>query len=396
MPETSTIRENLKRLRVERGLSQEGLAEKSGLSKATIAKLEQGRRQGERTTTLMRLANALDVELGELVGKRERLGEDRDGASVLAVRDAILSPSLLPGLPGLDAEDHGDPTPLPDLTAAVTTAWEAYWAGEFGKVAAAVPGLITEARLTHRSLGPAAAAPLAQAYQLGACLMVHFGRDDLAAIGAERGIVAAAEGDDEWQWATVQGTYAWVLHHQARLAEAEDLAMRVAEQIEPSFSAPDEHLAAWGNLLMTALAPACAAGKDPKDYVSKAAAAAERIGHRVDVYQTGFGPATVAMQAVHAYAVLKKPGQALKAAKNVRVGNLRGISRARHLLDVARAHVDAGQPRAAETTLAEARAMSRVWFRHQGLARTLAAEVREIQTRPSPVIRAMCRDLGIE
>lgn len=395
MPEGGVIGHNLKRLRRERGLSQEGLAEAAGLSRDTIAKLEQGRRRGERTSTLMRLANALDVELTELTGKRERLGADRNGGSVLAVRDALLSPSLLPGLPGLDEGDDGEPTPLPTLSAAVGRGWDAYWRGDFGTLVATVPGLISEARLTHRSLGAAAAPLLGQTYQLAACLLVHLGRDDLAAIGAERGIVAAAEGDDEWQWATIQGTYSWVLYHQARLEEAERPALRVAEQIEPSFSAPDPHLAAWGNMLMTALAPMAASRKDPRELLSMAAAGAERLGRRVDVYQTAFGPATVQMQAVHAYAVLKEPGKALAAAQQIQPGALRGISYARHLLDVALVHMDARQPQAAEARLEEARRLAPVWFRHQGVARTLVADVRETLTRPSPTIRRLADAVGL-
>jgi transcriptional regulator with XRE-family HTH domain len=396
MSESSTIGDRLKRIRRERGLSQEGLAEKSGLSKDTIAKLEQGRRRGERTTTLMRLANALDVELTELTGKRERLGPDRDGGSILAIRDVLLSPTLLPGMPGLDATDDGNPTPLPELQAAVTAGWDRYWSGDFGTLTALVPGLVTEARLTHRSLGSASAGMLAQAYQLAACLMVHLGKDDLAAIGAERGIRAAAEGGDEWQWATVQGTYSWVLYHQARLEEAERLAVAVAQQIEPSFSAPAAHVAAWGNMLMTALAPAVASGRDPGDYISMAAAGAERLGGRVDVYETAFGPATVRMQAVHAWTALKEPGKALSEAAKIRTGELRGISRGRHLLDVAQAHTDARQPRAAVIRLQEARDMSPVWFRHQGVARSLVAEVREIETRPSPAVRSLARSVGLD
>ncbi|MFC4906168.1 helix-turn-helix domain-containing protein [Actinomadura gamaensis] len=396
MPETSTIGTNLKRIRRERAMSQEGLAERAGLSRDTVAKLEQGRRQGERTTTLMKLATALDVDLTELTGRRERLGGDRGDASVLALRDALLAPSLLPGLAGLDVDDDGAPTPPHELRAAVGRGWDLYWAGDFGSLTAALPGLIGETRLAHRTLGAAVAASLAQAYQLAACLLVHFGKLDLAALSAERAVTAAAEGDDEWQWATTHGTYAWVLLHQARLEEAERVAVLAAARIEPSFSAPEAHLAVWGNLLMTALAPAAAAGRDPSDYIDSAAAAARRIGHRVDAYQTAFGPATVRMQAVHAWATLKDPGHALAEARHVRPGELRGISYSRHLLDVAQVHVDARQPRAAETRLAEARATSRVWFRHQAIARSLVAEVREITTRPSPTIRSLVGELGLD
>src|ERR1044072_5649786 len=99
MPEASTIGENLQRLRQERGHTHERRAEKAGLSKDTIAKLEQGRRLGERTTTLVKLANGLDVDLTELTGKREHLGSDRDGGRVLAIRDVLLAPLAAPLAP---------------------------------------------------------------------------------------------------------------------------------------------------------------------------------------------------------------------------------------------------------------------------------------------------------
>jgi transcriptional regulator with XRE-family HTH domain len=393
--ESSTIGDRLGRIRREHGLSQEDLAERAGLSRDLIAKLEQGRRSSCRITSLMKLANALDVELTELTGKREHLGAERDGGSVSAIRDAILSPSLLPGLPGLDADDAGEPTPLPELEAAVSRAWDSYWAGDFGPLVATVPGLITEARLTHYSVGPAASAVLAQAYQLAANLVVHFGRTDLAAIGAERGIAAASEGDDEYQWAAVQASYAWVLLNQARMVEAEKLAMAVAKQIEPSFSAPDAHIAVWGKLHITALWPAVTAGKDIAGYISMAAAGAERIGRRIDAYQTTFGSSWVATHAVHAYTVLKEPGEAFKAAKRVRPGELRRITLGTHLLDLAQAHVDARQLRTAAMRLQEAQHMVPVWFRHEETARSLVADIRERETRPSPIIRSLVRAVGL-
>lgn len=396
MTETNTIGDRLRMLRRERGITQDELAERSGVSKDLVSKLEQNRRQSARITTLARLANGLDVELSDLIDKRDRIGTDRDGGSILAIRDVLLSPSLLPGMPGMDAADDGTPTPLPELQAAVAAGWGHYWRGEFGPLAATIPGLIGEAQTTRQAAGPAAAGMLAQAWQQAACLMVHLGRDDLAAIGAERAIRAAAEGDDEWQWATVHGTYSWVLLHQARLTEAEELAARIAQRIEPSFSAPDAHLAAWGNLLMTALAPAAAAGKDVADYVAMASAGAERLGRRVDIYETAFGPTSVQMQTVHAYAVLKEPGKALDAAKKVKPGELRGISRGAHLLDVATAQTDARRPRAAVETLRTARDMAPVWFRHQGIARSLVREIREVETRPSPGLRSLVNALGIE
>jgi len=392
----STIGVNLRRIRRERGWSQEALAERSSLSKDLIAKLEQGRRTSCRITSLMNLANALDVDLTDLTGKRERLGTDRDGGSVLAIRDAILSPSLLPGLPGLDADDAGEPTPLPDLQAAVSKAWAQYWRGQFGPLTAAIPGLITEARLTHRSRGLPACIALAQTYQLAAALMEQFGKTDLAAIAAERGVVAAASGDDPLQWAAVQRTYAWVLFNQARPGEAEKLVLQVAEQIEPSFSAPIDHVAVWGSMLITALWAAVAKGTDVTDMAAMVSAGAERVGRRVDAYQMYFGPSEVAWHMVHAHTVRKEPGLAFKVAQKVNAAELQRIKSGRHLIDLAQAHVDAQQPRAAAVRLADAERLSPVWFRHMEVARSLVREIREAETRPSPATRALVKSMGLD
>jgi transcriptional regulator with XRE-family HTH domain len=92
-------------------LTQEQLAASSGVSKDLIAMLEQNRRQSARITTLAKLANALDVEMSELLDRRPRLEGGMD-VSVLAIRDALLSPDYLPGF---DSDDSGEPTPLAEL-----------------------------------------------------------------------------------------------------------------------------------------------------------------------------------------------------------------------------------------------------------------------------------------
>jgi hypothetical protein len=351
-----------------------------------IAKTEQGRRQ-PRLSVLAKLADALDVPLSELLDNRPRLDGHRDGASVLAIRDALLSPSQLPGI-SLSTDD-GEPTPLPQLRAAVAEAARLYWAGAFAALAAILPGLIREARLTAQAAGPEASSLLAQSYSLAAEFMVHMGKEDLAAVAAERGITAAIASNDELLHAMLEGNYAWVILHQGRLTESERLAADAADRIEPSFSAPAQHLAVWGSLLMNALAPAAAAGREITEYVSLASAAGERLGRRVSIYQTSFAPATVHMQACHAYAVTREPAKALAYARKIAPGDLTGISYGRHLLDVAQAHTDARHPAAATAVLNQARTQAPVWFRHQGVARSLVNDLVEQQKRLSPALREL-------
>jgi ATP/maltotriose-dependent transcriptional regulator MalT len=189
----------------------------------------------------------------------------------------------------------------------------------------------------------------------------------------------------------LQGTYGWVLLHQGRLEEAERIASAAAEWIEPSSSASAQDVAAWGSLLMTALGPAAAAGRDTaEDYIRLAGAAAARLGRRVRIYQTSFAPASVHMQATYTYAVRREPAKALEAAGKVRPGDLPGtISRGRHLLDVAQAHVDARHGQAATSVLTEAHKLAPVWFRHQGVARVLVSELLEQQNRLSASLREL-------
>ncbi|MEX0775283.1 MAG: helix-turn-helix transcriptional regulator [Phycisphaeraceae bacterium] len=77
---TKRFAENLRRLRQERGISQERLADAAGLHRTHISLIECDRRS-VRLETLERLALALGVEPAELVPPLLRKGARRDGSS---------------------------------------------------------------------------------------------------------------------------------------------------------------------------------------------------------------------------------------------------------------------------------------------------------------------------
>ncbi|WP_235989800.1 helix-turn-helix domain-containing protein [Streptomyces ureilyticus] len=81
------IGDRIARLRMRRKLTQEGLAERAGLSVDVVRKLEQGVRQTARLTTLNALARALDVEPSTLVGQPAtfEVRDEEDQPSVLAL-----------------------------------------------------------------------------------------------------------------------------------------------------------------------------------------------------------------------------------------------------------------------------------------------------------------------
>jgi transcriptional regulator with XRE-family HTH domain len=386
MDAESTLSGSLKRNRREKGLTQEQLAERSGLSVVLVAKIEQGTRRST-IDTLAKLAEALDIPLSELLDKRPRLGPDNPDASVLAIRDVILSPALLPGVPA-DADPERS-IALDELTRSVESALQIYRAGDFITLTALLPNLISEARVTAGITGNAGQELLARTYDLACFLLVQFGRDDLASIGAERAVAAAKASNNEVLWALELGTYSWVLLHQGRFGEAEKLAVEAAEGIAGSFSAPAENIAAYGSLMTRASAPAASSGKDVKEYLSAAAAAGVKLGRKIKFHNRLFSSATVYKESCHAHAVRREPGLALEAARQIRPGDLQGVDQARTLLDIAQAHTDASHLAAAVRRLAEARAIAPTWFPHQGVARVLIDDLFEMQSRVSPELREL-------
>ncbi len=64
----ATLGEKLKDARRRAVLTQEELAEKSGVGVATIIRLERGQIEEPRVSTLRKLAGALDVDARELIG----------------------------------------------------------------------------------------------------------------------------------------------------------------------------------------------------------------------------------------------------------------------------------------------------------------------------------------
>ena len=60
----------LKELRKKAGWSQQKLAEKAGLSYNVITKVEQGAAKNPNIKTMIKLADAFEISLDELVGRK--------------------------------------------------------------------------------------------------------------------------------------------------------------------------------------------------------------------------------------------------------------------------------------------------------------------------------------
>lgn len=73
------IGDNIKRIRKQAGLSQQDLAERCGISKSQLSRMESGEQENPLIKTIIPIATALGVSLDEIV-----FGEDAESMTYLS------------------------------------------------------------------------------------------------------------------------------------------------------------------------------------------------------------------------------------------------------------------------------------------------------------------------
>ena len=66
------LADNIKRLRKKKGLTQEKLARMADIANNTLVKIEMGMAKEPTITTIRKIADALDISIDEIVGRRNK------------------------------------------------------------------------------------------------------------------------------------------------------------------------------------------------------------------------------------------------------------------------------------------------------------------------------------
>jgi transcriptional regulator with XRE-family HTH domain len=399
------IGENIARLRTLADLTQEELAAKAGVSVDLIRRLEQTSWMTARITTLYHIANALDITLSVLLTQPNVLRpseRDRDQGGVLAVRQALTPTKNR----AFRIDQASELLSAVELQQSAREGWRLYRSGQFSTLAALLPELISAGELvTQQSTGQqqaSAFATLVDAYLLAGQLVVQLGYDDLGYIAVQKAITAAEHSNDLNLRAVAFTIFSWVFLHQGRLAEAEDVALDMANDIEPSFTkeTPVE-LSVWGVLLGSGMWAASRNEKYEKaaDILTLIQAAAHRVGEDRYDYSMVFGPTQAAIQAVALAVDRGDFGQALHLTQQVpQTGNVPLTTTTRYLLDVAHAQCAEHKNADALTTLLEVQRLAPEWMRYQVLAREIARALLTKQGAARsrlPGLRELATYLGI-
>lgn len=404
MTENLTIGERVAYYRRRRGMSQEALAGLAGRTSDWLGKVENNRHELDRLSVIRRLADALDVAVGDLIGYPTLLDwtSDSGTSTVPALRAALMDyRQLTPILdaPGADAE----PPELVELEREVNAVFDAYQASRFGFAAGRAPLLLADALLATRQYtgGDSARAHelLAMSYQAAASVLTKLGESDLAWMAAERGLAAAQQANNTSITGSLFRSVAFALLSNGRHEPAMQLVESAAAFLQPTLTDGDAELHSVYGMLFLAGSMAASRSEDrgrTGDYLREAEESAARMGGDGNYLWTAFGPTNVAIHRVNTAMELGDAQLAAEIGPGLNTEGLPVERRVRHLLDVARAFNQTGRRDDGISTVLDAERMAPEQVRHHYLSRQLVLSwVRTTVGRPPVELDRLARRMRV-
>ncbi|MEV7506111.1 helix-turn-helix transcriptional regulator [Streptomyces sp. NPDC093018] len=370
---SANLGERLRDTRKRRGLSQRELSERSGVSLSLIRKLEQGERNDTRLETARQLASALKVPTTRLITEHTEAPASADTVNRWApVHDALAAtPDPTRAAPEAPTYDG--------VRDALQAATPLFSTDRFDALRTVLPPLLRDMEALTET-DPRARPLRARLLELTGWLMTQTRQFDAAEMALER---ALDDATDHVQTAATINTQCWLLLRRGKLAQARELAVRWADEVEPRISrATPSELSTWGWLLLRLSAAAIRDNRpgEAEDALRLAHSAAVALGRECtpegDFLRT-FGPVTVALKRTENAMVAGQSDKVLTLASRILADSLKATSnnRNRHLLDVANAHTQLRQYAEAMDTFQKIRAGSPQWLPNQQYARDVLGRI---------------------
>lgn len=332
------IAQRIRGWRLERGMTQQVLADRATLDRSYITKIENGQSRLDSRSTIDAIAAALGVSYADLTG--QPLHPDTPAARVAhahvhRLRGALLSSSL---------GDGGDAPlrPLAELAEVVDRCSAAWQECDYAAAAAGLDSAITSLHATLADPDTDMAGRERAAFQLVLALDVAtwtarvLGYYDLAyALSSRQVEVALTQGHLPHLLGLARFTQALTVSatgtgpdpvRRVALRLAERAIDELAPQVGRDGGRRQEVL---GMLHLAAMRTAVAAGSDGADHLTEARRLAERTGETTSM-RLYFGPTNVAIWEVHAAVERREGGRTAEIAQRVDLGAI--PSRARRTM----------------------------------------------------------------
>ncbi|HBF79405.1 MAG TPA: transcriptional regulator [Streptomyces sp.] len=330
----------IKRLRLERHLTQQALADLAQIPYNTLTKTEQGRLPAS-PYLIGAVARALRVEVATVTGQpyRAELRADELDVLIQPIREAL-------DLFDLGADPDVTPRPTQLLHDAIEGFHAAVRAGSIKQVAGELPGTITEVTTeAHRAGTTEGWLLLASLYRTAYDVTSKLGHPDLATIALDRMEWAAHRASS----AVFGGMYRYMralTHLRAGQYRIGDriikMGLDVLEQEEPG--RVRDVVTGQLNLGAAVIAGRAKAQDRAEAHLQEAGRLATKTGEAAEVHWLAFGPTNVSVHRVSVLAELDEYGSAAEAGEAVRIPpGWPASRRSHHYAELARAQMWTGQ-----------------------------------------------------
>lgn len=392
MTDDMTIGERVAFYRQRRGLTQDVLAGLVGRSEDWLRKVEHEVLPLDRLSVLRRLAFALDISLGDLIGEPVLMAwaDESSRRTVPALRVALMDHRQF-----LSDQQPENPPRLDALANEIAAQWGDYQNSRYARLTQRLPLLITDAQTACQHYGQGtdeglrAHALAASVHQLATAFLTKLGEADLAAISASRGLAAAQASGSDLMIGSLYRAVAHALLSIGEFDQAVALTRTAADYLEPGLAdATPEYLSVYGMLhLVGAVASSRREERaDTASFLAEADQAAARLGHDANLLWTAFGPTNVNIHRVTAAMELGDIQVAVDLGPRIDTHALPIERRVRHAIETARAYVRWNRTQEALALLLDAEQYAPEQVRYHRLSRIL---VRELIRLPRPSDRTI-------
>ncbi|HEY3610575.1 MAG TPA: helix-turn-helix transcriptional regulator [Pseudonocardiaceae bacterium] len=396
MTDGMTIGERVAFYRQRRGLPQTVLAGLVGRTEDWMRKVEHDVLPLDRLSVLRRLAYALDVSIGDLIGEPVLMDwfDEPGRRTIPALRVALMDHRQF-----LTGSYTGDPVRLDALARDIAEQWNDYQNSRYARLTQRLPLLITDAQAACQQYATGSAVGsdnglrahelAASVHQLATALLTKLGEADLAAISATRGLAAANTSGSALMIGSLYRSVAHALLSIGEFEQSAALCRAAADYLQPGLrTASPEYLSVYGMLhLVGTVASSHREDRgDTMAFLAEADEAATRLGGDANHLWTAFGPTNVAIHRVTAAMELGDVQVAVDLGPRIDTGALPTERRVRHAIETARAYVRWNKADDALALLLRAEQDAPEQVRYHRLSRNL---VREMIRLPRPPSRAV-------
>lgn len=398
-----TIGERIAWYRRRRGLSQQALADFVGRTPDWLSKIENGRIELDRLSVLKRLAEVLDVALGDLLAEPSLMEWTADSgrSTVPALRSVLMDYRQVTEL--AQHRPLGEPEPLDNLKRDVEDVWAAYQDSRFGYVTHRLVNRLPVFKLAVHSYDGAeqrtASGRLALLYHVAASTLTKLGEADLAWTASDRGIEAAQRSENPVVIGSLLRSVAHSLLSTGAYAEAVRLTHDAEDFFEPHLAKPSHTmLSVYGTHL---LAGSMAAARNDdretaREFLDAADSAAGRLGQDRNKMWTAFGPTNVAIHRVSTAMELGDVQIAVDIGPTLDTTSVPTERRVRHALEVSRALSTTNKRDEAIATVLAAEKLAPEQVRYHFLSRHLVQTwIRTGRGKPSHHLTGLAQRLNV-